>query len=253
VEAVARGYVEAGSRVILTNTFGANRFRLAEGGLEGDLARINERGVAISRRAADGRALVFASMGPSGKLQCTGEVKARDLRLAFEEQAMVLADTGADAIVVETMMDLEEAILAVEAAQATGLPVIACMVFGSGRDKDRTMTGVTPEQAAGALAASGVAAVGANCGQGIADFVNICRRLCAASDQPVWIKANAGLPELAGGQPVYPTTPEAFASCIPAVLDAGADFIGGCCGTDPGFIKAAGSTLRVHLSQKGHS
>lgn len=243
VEAVARAYVEAGSQVILTNTFGANRLRLLEAGLAEKVSEINRRGAEISRRAASGRAKVFASIGPSGKMLAAGEVTTDELRAAFEEQARALAAGGADGLVVETMSDLEEAILAVAAAKQTGLPVVACMVFDSGRDKDRTMTGVTPEQAAAGLAAAGADVIGSNCGQGIAGFVNLCRRLRAATDRPIWIKANAGLPELVDGRAVYRATPEEFASYIPALLEAGASFIGGCCGTSPEFIRAVDRTL----------
>jgi 5-methyltetrahydrofolate--homocysteine methyltransferase len=142
------------------------------------------------------------------------------------------------------MSDLDEAIAAVAAARSTGLPVVACMVFDSGRDKDRTMMGTTPEQAAEALDAAGADVIGANCGQGIAGFVKICQRLHAATVRPIWLKPNAGLPELADGRIVYRTTPESFASDVPALLAAGASFIGGCCGTSPGFIKAL--KARVH-------
>ena len=243
VEAVARAYVEAGSQVILTNTFGANRLRLLEADLAEKVSEINRRGAEISKRAASGRAKVFASIGPSGKMLAAGEVTTDELRAAFEEQARALAAGGADGLVVETMSDLEEAILAVAAAKQTGLPVVACMVFDSGRDKDRTMTGVTPEQAAAGLAAAGADVIGSNCGQGIAGFVNLCRRLRAATDRPIWIKANAGLPELVDGRAVYRATPEEFASYIPALLEAGASFIGGCCGTSPEFIRAVDRTL----------
>jgi methionine synthase I (cobalamin-dependent) len=243
VAEVAGAYVDAGSRVILTNTFGANRVRLAETPLADRVAEINRAGVAISQRAAAGRALVFASIGPSGKMLLSGEVSADELHGAFAEQARALALGGADGLVVETMADMEEAKLAVTAARATGLPVVACMVFDSGRDKDRTMMGVAPEQAAQELAAAGADVIGANCGQGIAGFVDICRRLNAATDRPIWIKANAGLPDLVDGRPVYRTTPETFADHVPALLAAGACFLGGCCGTNPQFIQAVKDRL----------
>jgi methionine synthase I (cobalamin-dependent) len=244
VEEVARAYVEAGSRVILTNTFGANRVRLAVDEARDRVAELNRRGVEISRRAAADRAFVFASIGPSGRMLMSGEVSLEQLRAAFEEQARALAEAHADALVVETMSDLEEAKLAVAAASATGLPVVACMVFDSGRDKDRTMMGTTPEQAADALSAAGADVIGANCGQGIAGFVRICQRLHAATDRPIWIKPNAGLPELVEGRATYRATPESFASHVPTLLAAGANFIGGCCGTNPGFIRALRQELR---------
>jgi methionine synthase I (cobalamin-dependent) len=235
---VARAYVEAGSRVILTNTFSANRIRLAETDLAARVRDLNREGVRISREAAAGRARVFASMGPTGRLLLEGSVTPEAMRAAFEEQAQALAEAGADALVVETMSDLAEAEMAVRAARATGLPVVACMAFDSGRDKDRTMMGVTPEEAARVLEAAGAEVLGANCGQGIAGFVGLCRRLRAASALPLWLKPNAGLPVLVDGRPTYSETPAAFADKAVALVESGADFIGGCCGTRPDFIRA---------------
>ena len=245
VEQVARAYVEAGSQVILTNTFRANRLALERYGLAERTADINRAGVEISRRAAAGKALVFASIGPSGRMLVAGEITEDELVATFREQARALAEAGADAIVVETMADLTEARLAVTAALETGLPVVASMVFDSGRNKDRTMMGVTPEQAARELSAVGAHVIGANCGQGIVGYVEICRRLHAATDRPIWIKPNAGLPEMVEGKAVYRVTPAEFASYVPALLEAGASFVGGCCGTTPDFIRAIASALRA--------
>lgn len=242
---VARAYVEAGSQIILTNTFGANRVRLAESDeLARQVVEINRKGVGISKQAAEGRAYVFASIGPSGKMLMSGEVDADALKAAFEEQAHAQAEAGADALVVETMSDLAEAKAAVVAAKTTGLPVVACMVFDSGKNKDRTMMGTTPEQAAQTLTQAGADVIGANCGQGIEGFVPICQRLHEATDRPIWIKANAGLPQLEGGHPVYKTLPESFALVAPDLIKAGASFIGGCCGTNPDFIRALKARLQ---------
>ncbi len=238
VESVARAYVGAGSQIVLTNTFRANRVALASYDLADSAAEISRRGVEISRRAAADQAYVFASIGPSGKMLIGGEIEADTLRLAFDEQAQAMADAGANAIVVETMAELEEAELAVQAALATGLPVVACVVFDSGADLDRTMMGVTPEQAAEHLTRVGAHVIGANCGQGIAGYVDICQRLRASTDRPLWIKANAGIPEVIDGEVVYKTTPQEFAAYGPALVEAGASFIGGCCGTSPEFIAA---------------
>lgn len=241
---VAAAYVAAGSRVILTNTFGANRIRLAEAAAGDQAGEINARGVEISRQAAAGRARVFASIGPTGKLLMNGDVTEDELWAAFREQARALAGAGADALVVETMSDLAEATVAIGAARETGLPVVASMVFDSGKEKDRTMMGNTPEQAVQALIAAGAEVVGANCGQGAAGFIGICRRMRAVTDRPIWMKPNAGLPIMVAGQPRYTTTPEEFAGYIPALVQAGADLVGGCCGTRPEFIAAAGRALR---------
>jgi methionine synthase I (cobalamin-dependent) len=245
VAEVARAYVAAGSQIILTNTFGGNRFRLAEAGAADRVEEINEAGARISKQAAGSRALVFASIGPSGKMLLAGDVTADELFAAFAEQAVALAHGGADALVVETMADLEEAAIAIRAAKTTGLPVVGSMVFDSGKDQDRTMMGITPEQAAAGLIAAGAAVIGSNCGQGIAGFVKICARFkAAANGHPIWIKGNAGLPKMVDGKATYETTPQQFASFIPALIEAGANFIGGCCGTSPEFIREASLRLQ---------
>ena len=243
VEPVPRAYVEAGSQIVLTNTFRANRFALAAYDLSDVAADINRAGAEISLRAAAGRARVFGSIGPSGKLLLSGEVDADGLRAAFLEQAQALADAGVDGLVVETMADLDEATIALEAAKSTGLAVVSCMVFDSGKQKDRTMMGVTPAAAAQRLIAAGADAVGANCGQGIASYVEVCRQFRAATDAPLWIKANAGTPRVDGTEVVYDTTAEEFAAHGPALIDAGASFLGGCCGTGPEFIRELRATI----------
>jgi methionine synthase I (cobalamin-dependent) len=248
VEQVARSYVEAGSDIILTNTFRANTIALAEHADVSKLDPVNRAGVEISKRAAGARARVFASIGPSGKLLMSGQVDEASLRASFEQQARALAAGGADAIVVETMTDLDEARLAIDAARATGLPVVACMVYDSGKKKDRTMMGVTPEQAAEALSKAGADVIGANCGNGIDGYIPICARLASATERPIWIKANAGLPALEAGEVVYRATPDEFASHLGELIDAGASFIGGCCGTNPSFI----ATLRARLDARNH-
>ncbi len=233
VEEVARSYVEAGSQVILTNTFRANAIAM-----KGDIEAINRKGVAISKRAAAGRALVFASIGPTGKLLMTGEVTKEEAKAAFSAQATVLAGAGADALLVETMSDIEEARLAVEAAKSTGLPVIASFAFDSGKKKDRTMMGFTPEAVAAAMIEAGADAVGANCGVGMEYAALLCERLRASSDLPIWIKPNAGLPRMDGTEIRYDASPQSFASHYGSLRDAGAAFLGGCCGSTPHFIRA---------------
>ena len=251
VAAVAQAYVDAGSDIILTNTFGANRLRLGDHQLGDRTVEINRRGVEISRRAANGDALVFASIGPSGKMLLNEETTLEALRDAFKEQACALAESGADGIVIETMSDVAEAQQAVIAARATGLPVVACMVFDSGRNKDRTMMGTTPEEAALALSLAGADVIGANCGQGISGFLPICQRLRSATPLPIWIKPNAGLPEMNACAVVYPTDAEEFASHARALIEAGAAFIGGCCGTNPDFTRAL--KRAVSQAERGQS
>lgn len=238
VARVARAYVEAGSRVILTNTFGATRIMLDKHGYADKTIEINEAGARISCEAASGKAKVFASIGPSGAMLVMEDVTEDDLHSAFTEQAQALAAGGADAIVIETMTDLTEATLAVKAAITTGLPVVVCMTFDSGKNKDRTMMGVTPEQAAQQLTIAGANVMGANCGQGVESYVGICERLHQATHLPIWIKPNAGLPVMVDGKAVYQTTADEFAIHAEQLVKAGASFIGGCCGSNPEFIRA---------------
>jgi methionine synthase I (cobalamin-dependent) len=238
VRAVASLYAEAGSAVVLTNTFRANRIALEGHDLEGKIREINRAGVELSRAGAGNSAKVFASIGPTGKMLMAGDVTEEDLTGVFRQQAELLAEAGADALVLETMSDLTEARIALTAAKATGLPVVCSMVFDSGKERDRTMMGATPEQVAEELTGAGADVIGANCGVGIDAYVPVCSRLKAATDRPIWIKPNAGLPEMIGGNAVYSTAPEEFAQHGPVLREAGASFIGGCCGTTPDFIRA---------------
>ena len=238
VEAVARAYVEAGSKVILTNTFRGNPVALAAVGQEHQAIAINRKGAELSRRPAGTGVRVFGSMGPTGKVLATGEIEAQRVTEAFQIQAEALADGGADALLFETFSDVEEARLAVCAARPTGLPIVVSFAFDSGKKKDRTMMGVNPETAARAMAEEGVDAVGANCGAGPEAFAQICKRLKEASGLPIWIKPNAGMPTLEAGRAVYTMAPDTFADYLPSLAEAGASFLGGCCGTSPTFIRA---------------
>ncbi len=243
VESVARGYVDAGSQVILTNSFGASRMMLARHNLDSKTVEINRAAAAISKKAAAGRVLVFASIGPTGKMLMMEDCTEDEMLATFTEQATALAAGGADALVVETMGDIAEATIAIKAARTTGLPVIASMVFDAGADKDRTMMGVTPEDAVAALSAAGADVIGSNCGQGIEGFIPICKRMHAVTKLPLWMKANAGLPVMKDGKAIYTITPEQFASRIPELVAAGANFVGGCCGTSPDFIRSVRKIL----------
>jgi len=250
VRQVAESYIRAGSRVILTNTFRANSISLAQYGLLDQAVEINRAGVRISRQAAGNSALVFASIGPSGKMLLTKEVTPDELRQAFSQQANALAAEDPDAILIETMTDLAEARIAAAAALETKLPVIASFVFDSGKNRDRTIMGVSPEQAVTALAPDGISAIGANCGLGIHDFIPVCKRLAAATSLPIWIKPNAGLPEMVAGVAQYKTTPAEFAASARELIAAGATFLGGCCGTSPDFIRALAQELPTAASAR---
>lgn len=238
VAKVAFSYVEAGAQIILTNTFGANRFVLSGHGFEDQVAAFNREGARISKQAAGGRAAVFGSIGPSGKMVMMSEVQEDELFEAFGHQAAALAEGGADALVVETMTELAEARAAVRAAKTTGLLVVACMTYDSGKDRTCTMMGVTPQQAVEGLIEAGADIVGCNCGIGIDNYVKVTALLREATDRPIWVKANAGLPEIEEGKVVYRMKPEEYAEKTLELIRSGANIVGGCCGTSPVFIAA---------------
>ncbi len=243
VASVGAAYAGAGSQIILTNTFRSNRIALAGYGLAERVVEMNTAGVELSKRGAAGRAKVFGSVGPSGKVLAAGETTESALCEAFEEQVNAMAAAGAEGIVIETMSEPAEAEIAIAAARKTGLTIVASMAYDAGRKKDRTMTGATPEQAAVRLSDAGADIIGANCGCGVELYIGIAARLRAVTSKPIWIKANAGLPEMVDGEPRYSMGPAVFAGFARALRDAGAGYIGGCCGTNPEFIRALRAAL----------
>lgn len=237
VRGVAASYVDVGCRIVLTNTFGGSRILLERHGLADKTAEVNRRAAELSKEAAGDRAKVFASIGPTGKVLMMENYSDQEIIDVFKEQAMALAEGGADALVVETMSDLHEAKLALAAAKTTGLPVVSCMSYDSGPEKAHTMMGIEADVGARELTEAGADVIGANCGQGINEMVIVCKKLRESTNLPVWIKGNASIPKIIGGEIVYPMSADEFADTLPSILDAGADFVGGCCGTSPEFIR----------------
>lgn len=244
VRAVADGYVRAGSDVIISNTFGANRFILDAHGLGDRVAELAEAGAAISRAAAGDDVKVFASVGPTGRIVMMEEVPAEEFSAAFAETAAAVARGGADAIVLETFNELDEIALALQAVRgACDLPVVCSMTYASGPDMTATMMGNSPADLAAMAEAQGAAAVGANCGVGPDNYVKVAELYRQATDLPIWIKANAGLPVVVGGETTFPMGVDEFAAAAGKLVDAGANFIGGCCGTGPDYIRAVRAVI----------
>ena len=236
VREVTREYVEAGADIVLTNTFGANRFRLEPHGLSRQVREVNAAAVAIAREVTAGRAVVAGDIGPSARFLAMGEVTTEELYEVFVEQARALA--GVDWIVVESMTDMEEMAVAVRAAVETArVPVVASVTYNRTPKGYRTMMGNTPEACVKRAEEAGASVIGANCGSGIEDYVPLAPLLRGMTALPLWVKANAGIPQIVGGKVTYPLTAQEYASFVPALLSAGVDVIGGCCGTDPGFIR----------------
>ncbi len=238
VQSVAASYVSAGSRIILTNTFGANRFILDRHQLANKTFDINWTGAAISKRAAGDRAKVFGSVGPTGRLPTAGQGTVKELQSIFSEQIEALKEGGADGVVIETMADPEEAQAAVAAAKSLRIPVVLSWCFDSGKEKDRTMTGLTVEKAAQLADDWGCDAVGCNCGVGIDQAIDLCQRFSQATGLPLWMKPNSTLPCS------DTLSIAAFVEGGRLLHQAGATFIGGCCGTTPQVIAALNHAVR---------
>ncbi len=244
VQEVTREYRDAGSQVILTNTFGANRFRLEPHGLSARVGEINSRAVGLAREVVGRGVLLAGDIGPTARFLALGEVTAAELTQVFSEQARALVDGGVDLIVVESMTDAEEMAVAVSAAvRETGLPVVASMTYNRTPRGYRTMMGDTPESCVKKAEQAGAALIGANCGSGIEDYLPLAPILRALTSLPLWVKANAGIPQIVNGKVTYPLTAEQYASYVPALMDAGVNVIGGCCGTDPSFIRQIGRAI----------
>ena len=236
---IAQSYVNAGADMIESNSFGANRFKLMHYGLEGRAKEMNRAAATISREAAGPNRHVIASIGPTGKILMMGDVKEEELYDAFREQALALEEGGADACCIETMTALDEACIAVKAAREnTKLEVVCTFTFDKTVDATyRTMMGVSPAEMASALVKAGAHIIGTNCGNGMAQMIEIVREIRAADKTtPILVHANAGLPQNKDGEIFFPETPDMMAGMVQNIISAGANIIGGCCGTTPEHI-----------------
>ena len=240
--AVHRGFLEAGSDLLQTNTFQGSRPSLDRHGLGDRTVELNTAGAALARAVAGDRAFVAGDIGPTGQvLEPYGDFEESAARAAFEEQAQALARAGVDLLIVETMSAIEEAVLATAAAVATGLPVVSSMAFDP---TGRTAFGVSPEQAAEELAKAGAVVVGANCGTiSPAEMVDIIAQFREATSLPLVAQPNAGRPQQGEAGVIYPEPPGSLAEAAERFRDLGATIIGGCCGTTPDHIRAIASRL----------
>ncbi len=246
VRDVALSYIQAGSNIIETNTFGGNRYKLEYYGLGDRVSELNKAGVQISREAAGENNWVIGSMGPTGKMILMGDVTEEDFYRVFKEQAIALEEGGADAAVIETMSALDEALAAIRAVKEnTNLEIISTFTYEpTVQGPFKTMMGVGPSEAAAAAVEAGADIVGANCGKGYEGMTDIIKEIKAILPGiPVIIQANAGLPELVDGISVFPATPEEMAEQNPYWIKAGVNIIGGCCGTTDKHIRAIRNTV----------
>lgn len=239
VTGLHRDFIQAGSNVILTNTFGGTAMRLAHAGLENDAANVNRRAVELARNAINGeRAWVAGSIGPSGALLEPFGTLTRDEAIAqFAAQAQALVDGGVDLLIIETQFDMGEATAAFEGARSvTDLPIILSFSFDMGTN---TMMGLKAGQVAKEVTALGADMVGVNCGRSLDEnFINL-QEMRAATHLPIWMKPNAGLPRMTDDDiAMYDVTPEMMGEAAARWLEAGAQIVGGCCGTSPEHLRS---------------
>lgn len=246
LRSIHRAYIEAGARMITTNTFGGNRLKLEGYGLGNRTEELSAAGAAIAREAAGPDHFVAASIGPTGKfLEPLGDLSFESAVEIYEEQTSALVQAGADVILLETFSDLSEAIAALTGALTTGVPCFCTMTFDTG---GRTMMGIDPITAAGELTQAGASGVGANCGLGPADTMEIVRRMINTTDALVIAQPNAGLPALVDGETSYTSTPEEMARYAVEFAQIGVNIIGACCGSTPDHILAMSHALTVPLT-----
>ncbi len=250
VAEIHREYIEAGAQLIITNTFGANRFKLTKHGLQDDVVEINKASVDLAKRVVSASfkdVLVAGDVGPLGvRIAPFGRVQPEEAREAFAEQIRALADAGVDLIVIETFSDLYEIREAIRAAkESSDLPVVASVTFT--RD-DRTLLGDEPMKVARTLRDAGVDVIGVNCSGGPAQLLRILKQMKqAAPDGKFWVKPNAGWPEQVGGRIMYPADADYFGDYALSFREAGARVVGGCCGTTPQHIAVMKKALESNL------
>ncbi len=238
---LAREYVAAGAQVIETNTFGANYSKLSAIGLGHKVAEINRAGVKIAREAAGNKALVAGSVGPLVTIKGEErELGATQMEDAFRIQCRTLAEEGVDFLLLETFSSLQQLQLAVKVARETGLPVGASLAFLEG---GRSGDGSSVESFCRAMEAAGADMIGANCGAGPLELLKVIKRLAALTDKPISAYANSGFPEYLDGRYIYRATPDYFAAMAKEMVAAGANLVGGCCGTTPEHITALAQAM----------
>ncbi len=248
---IAKGYCDEGIDMLETNSFGGSWFKLQSYGLGERVFDLNKAAAEISSQAAGEHIIVLGSVGPTGKILLTGEVNEKDLYDAFAKQAIALESGGADAACIETMSDTGEALCAIRAVKEnTGLEIICTFTFERTRQGEyRTMMGISPVEMTQALMDAGVPVIGTNCGNGIREMIPVVKQIRQCDPRvPILVHANAGMPILQGGETRFRESPEEMAKWVPELIEAGANIIGGCCGTTTSHIRAIKNAVQSFTS-----
>ena len=252
LEEIASLYLDAGSEIISTNTFGASPMRLRHFSLDKEMEAINRSAVEAVRRAVRGNAYVSASVGPSAKmLKPRGDTEPEEIYASFHGQLTALLAAGIDLVCIETVMDVKEAALAIKAARSldSKIPIMSTVTFGKSPQGYFTLMGTSVKDAAAALEEAGADIIGSNCGNGAAQMVEIAREFRQHAHVPVAIQSNAGLPVKAESGLIYPETPDFVAARAAEMLDLGVQIVGGCCGTTPDHIRALRKMVDISCKQ----
>jgi len=239
VAEIHRQYYEAGSDAVHTNTFGGNAVKLADRGLAEKTEKINVEAARLAREACPAGKFVAGDIGPTGKLlKPLGDLAIEEAEEAFFRQAQALVKGGVDVVSIETMFSLQEALAALRAAKKLGdVTVIASLTFNRTKKGFFTMMGEGVKQAVSAFEEAGADVIASNCSLGSRDMIDLTKELRAATRRPVLVQPNAGKPETQKGVTFYRQTPAEFAQDCREIRSSGADMIGGCCGTNPEFIR----------------
>jgi len=242
---IHRQYYAGGADAVITNTFGGSPLKLVADGLEQQMVELNREAVKLTRQACPDGKYVAGDIGPSGKMiQPLGDVAPEEMQENFFSQAGVLIESGVDLIIIETMYSLDEALAAVQGARKAGdILLLASMTYTRTKNGFFTVMGETVEQCVAALEEAGADMMGANCTLNSADTIDLTKELRAATDKPLLIQPNAGKPVTSKGVTYYEQTPAEFAADAKKIHAAGADMIGGCCGTTPEFIREIKAVL----------
>lgn len=246
---IALSYLQAGADIIQTNTFGASPLKLSDYDLEDKTEEINKKAVEIVKQVVDSKALVSGSVGPTGKMLLPyGDIEPVAMKENYKRQIGTLIESGVDLLCIETMTDLNEAVIAIQSARelSQDIPIISTMTFDVLPQGCVTIMGNKISEVCAKLEEAGANVIGSNCGNGTKNMITIAKEFIANSQLPIIIQSNAGIPTIIDDQVIYQETPEEFADFTKILLELGVSIIGGCCGTTPNHIRAIRQTVDAH-------